>query len=89
MSQGPEDRELGEKTIQWVAAAFRVLSFKELQCALAVLPDDREYDPDGETSEEKVLSVCAGLITVDHESRAVRLIRERLLIYFNNNSITH
>ena len=76
--QEEEDKNLGMTVLQLITSAFRLLSMRELLCAAAVYPSDKDFDAEGMVSEEKLLSVCAGLVAVDREGRnsIVRLIRE-------------
>ena len=75
-SQSEEQVSLARSTLSWVTCAMRSLSLRELQCALAVVPDDTEFLEDGVTEIDVTLSVCCGLVTVDTKSHLVRLIRK-------------
>jgi ankyrin repeat protein len=46
----------------------------ELQHALAVEPSDIELNEDNLTEVKDIVSVCAGLVTVDEESGVIRLV---------------
>ena len=74
--QSDERKELGLRVLMWVTTTFRPLSIAELQCALAVKLGDTNFDEDGITEVDLLISVCGGLVSVDRHSKEVRLIRE-------------
>lgn len=76
-------RNLARKVLLWITYAKRELSIEELQEAIAVRPgrqdlDLRKYinDPD------QIVSVCHGLVEIDQESRAIRLVHYTAQEYF-------
>ena len=73
-SQSKEQVSLARSTLSWVTCAMRPLSLQELQCAIAVEPEDTEFLVDGVTETGVMLATCCGLVTVDTESHLVRLI---------------
>ena len=73
-SQSEEQVSLAHSTLSWVTCAMRPLSLWELQCALAIEPEDTEFLVDGVTETGVMLATCCGLVTVDTESHLVRLI---------------
>ncbi|MCJ1465337.1 hypothetical protein MMC07_003955 [Pseudocyphellaria aurata] len=72
--QQPEDKMLATNILSWIVHAQRPLTMKELCHALAVQPDDIMSDQDIVTDLEDVVSVCAGLVTVDEDSGIIRLV---------------
>ncbi|KAJ7107888.1 ankyrin repeat-containing domain protein [Mycena epipterygia] len=72
--QGEDDKQLAYLTLMWVVNAKRPLSVGELQEALAIEPDTTALDPDNVLDISIILSVCAGLVTVDEEASVIRLI---------------
>jgi hypothetical protein len=74
--QGEDDRQLAERVLSWIVYAFRPLSIEELQHALSVHPNMHDIDSDVVEDETIFISVCAGLVIIDEESRLARLIRE-------------
>lgn len=85
--QPREHASLAKRILLWVAYAFRSLTVDELQYAVA---NDTKIDweiPENLVSEPLLVSVCCGLITVEHDSldgmpwpdggsdRVVRLVR--------------
>ena len=73
---------------QWIMNAKRPLTSHELQHAIAVAVDDAQIDEtylltDADLFEEAILvSVCAGLVTIEPQSRIVRLIHYTTQQYF-------
>lgn len=76
--QSEEDIFLAKRAIIWVSHACRSLSVSELQEALAVKPGILVFSEDDIVPMDLLVSVCCGLITVDHENNTVRLIRKCL-----------
>jgi len=83
-SQGEEDVALATKVLYWTLSSLRPLTLLMLQHALAVEPEDGAFDESGMPDEEVVVSVCAGLVTVDHESQLIRLIHYTTQEYLEN-----
>jgi hypothetical protein len=73
-SQSNEDRDTALSALMWVANAKRPLKVSELIVALAIVPGARQLDDDCFLGIENILSVCAGLLTVDKRLGVVRLI---------------
>ncbi|KAK3899487.1 hypothetical protein C8A05DRAFT_46455 [Staphylotrichum tortipilum] len=67
-------RELAMLVLSWITCATRPLIIRELQHALAVEPGDKEFDHDNFPEVDDVVSVCAGLVTVEEESGIIRLV---------------
>ncbi|KAL8369144.1 hypothetical protein RB599_004544 [Gaeumannomyces hyphopodioides] len=78
--------EFAKKALSWVVCAKRPVSPSELLHALAVNPGDRALDRDNIPEMGGVISACAGLVTVDEESNAVRLIHYTAHEYLANGS---
>jgi hypothetical protein len=79
--QAKEQALLAEAAIIWLTHAYRPLKITELQHALAIQCDGEDFDNDDVADEETIISVCCGLITIEKESRIVRLVRESLFGY--------
>src|SRR5271154_2700548 len=80
--QLPGNRERAKSVLSWIIYALRPLTTGELCHALAVEPGDEELDEDNIPDIEDVVSVCAGLVTVDEESNIVRLVHYTTQEYF-------
>lgn len=68
--------------LTWISLAFRPLEVEELQHALAVRPGDRNFDSEALPDIALVVSVSAGLITIDEDSRTVGLVHFTVEEYF-------
>ncbi|KAF1994409.1 hypothetical protein P154DRAFT_527092, partial [Amniculicola lignicola CBS 123094] len=77
-----EDRSLARRTIAWVSYAQRPLTSQELCHALAIEPGDIELYSDNAYDVEDIISVCAGLVTIDEESNVIRLVHYTTQEYF-------
>ena len=75
-------RLLAKKVLSWITCAKRSLTASELQHALAVKPGDSELDKENLRDIEDMVSVCAGLVTVDEESNIIRLVHYTTQEYF-------
>lgn len=62
--------------------AQRLLTTGELYHALGVEAGDKELDDDNIPDVEDVVSVCAGLVTLDEESKIIRLVHYTTQKYF-------
>jgi hypothetical protein len=81
-SQDVDDVKLAENVLSWISYARRPLTVKELQYVLAMTPENAEIDEDDLIDEEFLVSICAGLITIDAESSIIRLIHYTTQEYF-------
>ncbi|RFU28955.1 hypothetical protein B7463_g7392, partial [Scytalidium lignicola] len=70
---GRSSKRLAEMALAWVTCAVRPLTELELRHALAINSDMRQFDEDNITSTDEILSVCAGLLTIDSTSSLVQL----------------
>ncbi|KAI9852608.1 MAG: hypothetical protein M1824_001849 [Vezdaea acicularis] len=83
-AQGKDDRQLAMKVIYWITLAKVPLTVRELQHALAVKPRASRLDEGDIVDEETLLSVCAGLITIEPKSHIVRLVHFTTQDYFRS-----
>ncbi|SPJ79524.1 uncharacterized protein FTOL_07915 [Fusarium torulosum] len=67
-------RRLAAKVLLWITHAKRQLTTSELQHALATRTGKFELDDGDLTPIEDMVSVCAGLVTIDKESGTIRLV---------------
>ncbi|KAJ5936883.1 hypothetical protein N7466_003333 [Penicillium verhagenii] len=75
-------RELANKALAWIINAQRPLTTSELQHALAVEVGEPKLDEDNLPEIADLVSVCAGLVTVDEESDIIRLVHYTTQEYF-------
>ncbi|KAK4205934.1 hypothetical protein QBC37DRAFT_162144, partial [Rhypophila decipiens] len=77
-----DQKELAKQVLSWITCAKRPLSITELQHALGVEVGETELDADNIPLVEDMISVCAGLVTVDEESSIIRLVHYTTQEYF-------
>jgi ankyrin repeat protein len=82
-SQLPEDTALAKRVISWIVYAERSFHMTELRCALAVEFGATSFDPDNVLDTEDIVSVCAGLVTVEKKSNIIRLVHYTAQEYFD------
>jgi hypothetical protein len=80
--QQPGFLRLAEKVLSWITCAKRPLTTSELQHALAIVVGDSKLNEDNLERIEIIVSVCAGLVTVNEESRIIRLVHYTTQEYF-------
>ncbi|KAI1844412.1 hypothetical protein JX266_009506 [Neoarthrinium moseri] len=73
-----------KEVMMWITCAKRPLTKTELQHALAVEIGEAKLDEDNMTHVQDLVSVCAGLVTIDEESNVVRLVHYTAQEYFEN-----
>ena len=73
---------LAKEVLSWITCAKRPLTTTELQHALAIKVGQAEFDEGSKTDIEDIVSVCAGLVTVDEEGGIIRLVHYTTQEYF-------
>ncbi|GAP84015.2 putative ankyrin repeat domain-containing protein 50 [Rosellinia necatrix] len=81
-SQVPDQIELAKQVLLWISCSKRPLTTSELQHALAVEVGKDEIDPENFPHVEDMVSACAGLVTVDEQSKIVRLVHHTTQEFF-------
>jgi ankyrin repeat protein len=81
--QGTDSQQLARNVISWIVCAKRPLTTLELQHALAVVIGETELDHENFTPINEMVSVCAGLVTVDERSGIIRLVHYTTQEYFH------
>src|SRR5690242_16367648 len=82
MGHDPDSKELAMQVLSWITCAKRLLNTSELQHALAVEPNEPGLDKENLPQIEDMVSVCAGLVTIDEESNIIRLVHYTTQEYF-------
>ena len=77
-----DDAIIAHGVLSWIVYANRALDIREVQDALAVEPELTYVGDDVLIGEDLLTSVCLGLVTVDRDSRIVRLIHHTTQEYF-------
>jgi hypothetical protein len=75
-------RNLAMKVLSWITCAKRPLTICELQHALGTKARTSKLDDGDFPQTEDMVSVCAGLVTIDKESRIIRLVHYTTQEYF-------
>ncbi|KAF3918221.1 Ankyrin-1 [Dactylellina cionopaga] len=75
-------RNLANQVLSWITCAKRPLTTLELRHAIAVEVGEHKLDEDNLPEVKKMVSLCAGLITVDEESNVIRLVHYTTQEYF-------
>lgn len=75
-------QRLAKEVLAWITCAKRPLTPLELQHALAVNIGHSELDRENLREIEDIVSVCAGLVTVDNESGIILLVHYTTQEYF-------
>ncbi|KAJ5168924.1 uncharacterized protein N7482_004518 [Penicillium canariense] len=83
------ERQKAFNVISWVSFAARPLTTLELRHALAIEDDQPHIDEENLPDIEDLVSVCAGLVTVDEQSDVVRLVHYTAQEYFDRHRMRH
>lgn len=78
-------KTLARHAILWVTCAERRITTTELRHALAVRTGTLEFDQDDLPQTQDIVSVCAGLVTIDEESDIIRLVHYTTEEYFRHS----
>ena len=80
--QLPGLRLLARKILSWITCAQQQLTVLELQHALAINAGDTQLDRENLRDIQDMVSLCAGLVTVDEKSGIIRLVHYTTQEYF-------
>lgn len=78
--------QLAKQVLSWITCAKRPLTTSELQHALAVEVGEPGLDEENLSQIEDMVSICAGLVTMDKESGIIRLVHYTTQEYFERTS---
>ena len=87
-AQGTVSSDMAKRTLAWILCARRALSILELLHALAVEPGDTEIDEDNILEPEQLLTICAGLVTINERSKNARFVHYITQEYLQRNQET-
>lgn len=80
--QGEEDATLASDVMPWLTYARQPLTASMFQHALAIRPQDTDFDEDALIHEEILLDVCAGLVVIDPQSTVIHFVHYTTQEYF-------
>jgi hypothetical protein len=80
--QVSDNVETAEQVLAWITCAKRPLTISEIQHALAVRIGESELDEGNIYEAEDIISVCAGLVSIDIDSSTVQFAHYELLEFF-------
>lgn len=80
--QGPKSVKFAKSVLAWITYAKRPLIASELQHALAVEMGSSKFKEEHVPQLRDLVSVCAGLVTVDEDSGVIRLSHYTAQEYF-------
>ncbi|OQE42234.1 hypothetical protein PENCOP_c004G00355 [Penicillium coprophilum] len=80
-----DQTEMAMQVLAWITCAKRPLTTVELQTALAVEINESDFDEDNLPDLIDMVSVCAGLVTIDEQSDVVRLVHYTTQEFFQRN----
>ncbi|KAF4631670.1 hypothetical protein G7Y89_g6454 [Cudoniella acicularis] len=77
-----DEEHLAKQVLSWITCAKRPLTTSEIEHALAVEIGESQLDIENICRVQDMVSMCAGLVTVDEESGIVRLVHYTTQEYF-------
>lgn len=80
--QKPGFRQIAEKVLSWTICTRRPLTTSELQHALTIVISNSKLNENNRERIEKMVSVYAGLVTIDKERGIIRLVHYTTQEYF-------
>ncbi|RJE21197.1 Phosphorylase superfamily [Aspergillus sclerotialis] len=80
--QLPDQKVVAEEVLLWITCAKRQLNTTELRNALAVEVGESKFDEENLPDLADMVSLCAGLVTIDEHSDVVRLVHHTTQTYF-------
>lgn len=81
-------KELATQVLSWITCAKRPMTVVELRHALAIEENSTVLDYDNRPELHDMISTCGGLVTVEEESNAIRLIHYTTQEYLERNQDT-
>jgi ankyrin repeat protein len=80
--------KLANRVLAWIVYAKRVLKASELRLVLGVEVGKRKLDYDFCPDVDMMVSVCAGLVTIDEKADTIRLVHYTAQTFFDNAKST-
>jgi ankyrin repeat protein len=85
VAQDKHTSQLAVRILSWILCARRPLRTSELLHALAVKDGESRFNGDRILDAEEIITVCAGLVTIDTQSDNVRFIHYTTQEYLQRN----
>jgi predicted RNA-binding protein YlqC (UPF0109 family) len=83
IGQVSDDLEVAKKALMWVIFCKRPLKLKELAVAIALDPDDCEFEKSRKLDEdEQILEICSSFVRMDEHTRIVEVAHFSVVEYF-------
>jgi hypothetical protein len=73
-NQVTDSQKLAKQVLSWITCAKKPLITSELRHALAVKKGESKLDKENLPEIENIISVCAGLVTINKKSEIIRLV---------------
>lgn len=80
--QSESDYKLAQEVLTWLVYALQHITESELEIALAVELGADQFDPDNIVDVVELVSLCAGLVNLNKESKTVGLVHYTTQEYF-------
>ena len=77
-----DEEKLAKQVFSWITYAKRPLTTSELEHAFAIELEESQLDTENLCRVEDMVSICAGLVTIDEESEIIRLVHYTTQEYF-------
>ncbi|EHK96585.1 putative Ankyrin repeat domain-containing protein 50 [Glarea lozoyensis 74030] len=81
-NQDSRKAERAAQVLSWICYAARPITVDELRYALAVEIGDTRVDEEAVPDGNHLVSLCAGLLTIDHDSNIIRFVHYTTQEYF-------
>lgn len=88
-AQKPGFKRLAKRALSWIIYARRLLTIEELAHALAIEIGASAFDEENLDDIREIVPTCCGLVTIDPETRAVRLVHYTAQEYFKGTGSEH
>ena len=75
-NQTPNNILLAKAVLVWVINAARSMTMEGLRRAIATHPDTHKFEAKRLVSTSTLVTLCCGMVTVEEETKLVRLVRE-------------
>jgi ankyrin repeat protein len=82
-NQDGRKAQRAEQVLSWICFAARPMTVDELRYALAVEVGDTQIDEEAVPDGNHLVSVCAGLVTIDNDSNVIRFVHYTTQEYFD------